>query len=223
MRLLTETIRALPEREQAIVLGFLLDRALVPPEPSVSRVRTESSFTVNLGGEAIQDDLAARWPRTGALLLLYQAAAGVPCAQLASELGLDLDVLHAVCDDLARRLHNAPRLAAVFGELGHGNTLGQAAENLGLSPDELAAEIQPTDDLIQTVSAALMARTALPRAPAPYVGYSPKGPLRTVPVRIPEEHYQRLKQWSEEHSFPMAVIVRGLVERFLDDQRPRPV
>ncbi len=54
---------------------------------------------------------------------------------------------------------------------------------------------------------------------APWIaGQSVKGPLHTIPVRLPEPLYDRLKAWSEEHSFPMAVVVRGLIERFLDDQ-----
>lgn len=50
----------------------------------------------------------------------------------------------------------------------------------------------------------------------------PMGPAQnTIPVRLSEAQHQRLKQWSAEHNFPMAVIVRGLIERFLDgwDQR----
>ncbi len=43
-------------------------------------------------------------------------------------------------------------------------------------------------------------------------------PLRTFPVRLPEPLYDRLKAWSEEHEFPMAVVVRGLLERFLEEQ-----
>jgi hypothetical protein len=64
-------------------------------------------------------------------------------------------------------------------------------------------------------------RLRLTGAPSPHVGYSTRGPLRMMPVRLPEEHYRRLKEWSEAHSFPMAVVVRGLVERFLDDQQDR--
>ena len=46
----------------------------------------------------------------------------------------------------------------------------------------------------------------------------PRGPMRTVPVRFPEQQYERLKRWCEGHEFPMAVVVRGLVEHFLDQQ-----
>jgi hypothetical protein len=56
-----------------------------------------------------------------------------------------------------------------------------------------------------------------------HLGSSPQGSLRTVPVRFPEPQYQRLKDWCENHGFPMAVVVRGLVERFLDEQENRAV
>jgi hypothetical protein len=46
----------------------------------------------------------------------------------------------------------------------------------------------------------------------------PSAMHRTLPIRLPERDYDRLKAWSGEHDFPMAVIIRGLVERFLDAQ-----
>ncbi len=48
------------------------------------------------------------------------------------------------------------------------------------------------------------------------------GDSRVVPIRFPLERYDQLKTWCREHNFPMAAVVRGLVERFLDgDIRPR--
>jgi hypothetical protein len=41
---------------------------------------------------------------------------------------------------------------------------------------------------------------------------------RMVPVRLPEEQYTRFKAWCGEHGFSMAVVVRGLLERFLAQQ-----
>jgi hypothetical protein len=38
------------------------------------------------------------------------------------------------------------------------------------------------------------------------------------PVRLPERDHARLRSWCDEHNFPMAVVVRGLIERFLDRQ-----
>jgi len=42
--------------------------------------------------------------------------------------------------------------------------------------------------------------------------------LRVLPVRLPSADYQRLRRWSRDHDFSMAVIIRTLVERFLDEQ-----
>lgn len=50
--------------------------------------------------------------------------------------------------------------------------------------------------------------------------------LKMLPVRLPAADYERLRAWSREHGFSMAVIIRTLVERFLDGQeqaaRPEP-
>lgn len=49
------------------------------------------------------------------------------------------------------------------------------------------------------------------------------GDLKVLPVRLPVTDYERLRAWAGEHQFSMAVIVRTLVERFLDGQAvPRP-
>jgi hypothetical protein len=45
--------------------------------------------------------------------------------------------------------------------------------------------------------------------------------LRVLPVRLPVKDYDRLRAWSREHGYSMAVIVRILVERFLDGQERR--
>jgi len=45
----------------------------------------------------------------------------------------------------------------------------------------------------------------------------PMGPEQImIPVRLSEAQHRRLKQWCSEHNFPMAVVVRGLIDRFLD-------
>jgi hypothetical protein len=41
---------------------------------------------------------------------------------------------------------------------------------------------------------------------------------QVVPVRLPVELHARLRDWSAEHGFSMATVVRGLVSRFLDSQ-----
>jgi hypothetical protein len=37
-----------------------------------------------------------------------------------------------------------------------------------------------------------------------------------IPVRLSEAQHARLKQWCADHNFPMSVVVRGLIDRFLD-------
>jgi hypothetical protein len=44
--------------------------------------------------------------------------------------------------------------------------------------------------------------------------------LKVLPVRLPTGDYERLRAWSKQHDFSMAVIVRTLVERFLNSQAP---
>ncbi|MGA2012145.1 MAG: hypothetical protein ABSH51_16710 [Solirubrobacteraceae bacterium] len=225
MRLLTKAIRALPERDEALVLAFLLDRALVAPAAASERGRggeALSSFMVDPGAVAGRAQGQMRWPRTGALLLLRQAAADVAPAQLATDLGLEPEILMAIFNDLSTRVGDSQRLGAVFGELAQGHTVSEAADRLGTAVVDLAEELSPSEALVGVVSSVMMSRIALPRPPAPYLGYSPRGPLRTMPLRLHEEHYQRLKDWSDAHNFPMAVVVRGLVERFLDSQKVNP-
>jgi len=47
-------------------------------------------------------------------------------------------------------------------------------------------------------------------------------PQQVIPVRLSEETHRRLKQWSADHDFHMSVVVRGLVERFLDGWQEPP-
>jgi hypothetical protein len=47
------------------------------------------------------------------------------------------------------------------------------------------------------------------------------GPAAMLPVRLPPELHERLRGWSNEQGFSMASVVRGLVERFLDEQAGR--
>jgi hypothetical protein len=55
----------------------------------------------------------------------------------------------------------------------------------------------------------------------PPVGPETGGPWQSVPVRLSTEQHERLKQWCQTHGFTMAVVLRGLVARFLDDQATR--
>lgn len=50
------------------------------------------------------------------------------------------------------------------------------------------------------------------------VGSAPESDAKVVPIRFPVRTHEQLKAWCEEHGFPMAAVVRGLVERFLESQ-----
>jgi hypothetical protein len=45
--------------------------------------------------------------------------------------------------------------------------------------------------------------------------------LTVVPARLSSEQHERLKQWCQANGFTMAVVLRGLVARFLDEQARR--
>jgi hypothetical protein len=92
--------------------------------------------------------------------------------------------------------------------------------------------------LAELICVSLAARegpVAVPTAPRDVVMLSDPGPIGLAatpeagrsamfPVRLPPELHERLRRWSSDHGFSMASVVRGLVERFLDEQgqtRPR--
>ena len=56
----------------------------------------------------------------------------------------------------------------------------------------------------------------------PPLGPETGGPWQSVPVRLSTDQHERLKQWCQANGFTMAVVLRGLVARFLDDQATRP-
>jgi hypothetical protein len=39
-----------------------------------------------------------------------------------------------------------------------------------------------------------------------------------VTIRLPAERHAELRQWCTDHGFTMAAVVRGLVDRFIDEQ-----
>jgi hypothetical protein len=56
----------------------------------------------------------------------------------------------------------------------------------------------------------------LPERP---VGQFEKLPVSSMlPVRLTPESHERLRRWSADHGFAMAVVVRGLIERFLEER-----
>lgn len=64
-----------------------------------------------------------------------------------------------------------------------------------------------------------------PAVTPPPIGPEGGGPWQSIPVRLSTDQHERLKQWCQANGFTMAVVLRGLVARFLDDQAartPRP-
>ncbi|MGA8117142.1 MAG: hypothetical protein WCA46_26205 [Actinocatenispora sp.] len=44
------------------------------------------------------------------------------------------------------------------------------------------------------------------------------GEHQGILVRLPVEAHGQLREWCEQHNFAMATVIRGLVDRFLDQQ-----
>lgn len=192
-----------------MVLAYLLERSQVTaaPPPSPGFVGQRMQFS------------SATLPQWAAWLILRRLAEGASADQLAAELRIDPEILSASLDDVARRASTGEHVAAILRRVAEGGTIEQAAGELGMTDEEVRRELEPSETLSAAVCGALMGRAALPRPSAGQLGIGPQGPLRTMPVRFPEQQYQRLKDWSEQHDFPMAVVVRGVVERFLDEQQ----
>jgi hypothetical protein len=55
---------------------------------------------------------------------------------------------------------------------------------------------------------------------SPGARVSAGGPPAVLPVRLPQDQLEQLRTWCADHGFSMAVVIRGLVERFLESQRP---
>jgi hypothetical protein len=49
-----------------------------------------------------------------------------------------------------------------------------------------------------------------------------RGEHQVVPIRLPTDQHAALRDWCQEHGFTMATVVRGLVERFLEEQGQSP-
>lgn len=46
----------------------------------------------------------------------------------------------------------------------------------------------------------------------------PAGETQLVTVRLPQDLHTRLREWCDGRSFTMAAVIRGLIERFMDQQ-----
>lgn len=87
------------------------------------------------------------------------------------------------------------------------------------------SQLQPAHPLVQepwpwTMPSAA-ARVQIVERMADATPGSSGGDLKVLPVRLPSADYEQLREWSREHGFSMAVIIRTLVERFIQDQQRR--
>lgn len=90
--------------------------------------------------------------------------------------------------------------AVLLGQLGSMGTPRAAwgrpgPSGLEVDRNRLAALLGPDEDLPTTSRAA----------------------LKVLPVRLPEADYDRLKEFCQASGFSMAVVIRTLLERFLDE------
>jgi hypothetical protein len=79
----------------------------------------------------------------------------------------------------------------------------------------------PRPDLLHASSLGELTVGMGPKLTPPPLGPETGGPWQSVPVRLSTEQHERLKQWCQANGFTMAVVLRGLVARFLDDQAGR--
>ena len=104
-------------------------------------------------------------------------------------------------------------------------------------PAKLAAllETLPSEER-QEIAAWLFARSLQPRTDPQLtwsMGTEQILSMRTVPfpvaentqlstVRLPTESHTKLREWCSNNGFTMAAVIRGLVERFLEEQTRGP-
>ncbi len=159
--------------------------------------------------------------------------AGQGVEQIARSCEIRVDAARAALHQIAAHPDANELLASILRLIGDGHSRAEVASELDVSHEELSAALDPlSSSLLQHTLAHAFSAAALAR---PLVG-APAGSARTelvgsgalgpgaqqvVPVRFPEAQHQRLKDWCATHGFSMAVVVRGLVERFLDDQERR--
>jgi hypothetical protein len=84
-------------------------------------------------------------------------------------------------------------------------------------PVNLDAPLGWAAGLESTALAEVFATAQALRAPR-RTGAAAEPELKVLPVRLPVADYERLRDFSRTHEFSMAVVVRTLVERFLDGQ-----
>ena len=156
--------------------------------------------------------------------------AGQDIEQIARTCGVRVDAARAALHEIAADPDAGEPLASILRLIGDGRSRAEAARELGLSQKELSAALEPLGSsplqhkVAHSFSTSATARPLVgtlagsERTQMVGTGALGSGAQQVVPVRFPEAQHQRLRDWCTTHGFSMAVVVRGLVERFLDDQ-----
>jgi hypothetical protein len=159
--------------------------------------------------------------------------AGQTVEQIAETCEIRVDAVRAALHTVADHPAATEPFASILRLIGDGRSRADVASELEISQEELTAALDPlrSSELQKKMAHAFRALgEARPLVGAP--GGTPRtemvgagalgtGAHQMVPVRFPEAQHQRLKTWCATHGFSMAVVVRGLVERFLDEQERR--
>ncbi len=88
----------------------------------------------------------------------------------------------------------------------------------GLLGARLAPDSAPAGVPARPMSSADRAARVVDLFGADPSGATSEGGLKVLPVRLPAGDYDRLRDWSRVKGFSMAVVIRALLERFLDEQ-----
>ncbi|MGH2706626.1 MAG: hypothetical protein ACRDJ4_16525 [Actinomycetota bacterium] len=213
-RLLVKAVLQLPDRERDAVLEHLVGRGLLatgstlvpspPPDVLTGRRQPHSFVPASVGPLEL---------RSVELL-----GAGHSHDEVAERLGLPVEAVRLNLLVLARLPSVSPREADILRLFGEGLDRAAAAQRGGLSEEEIQMAVE---GLADREAAAHLVHIL---APQPEVFRMPPAAAsgrQMVPVRLAEEQHRRLKEWCKEHGFSMAVVIRGLVERFLEDQQRR--
>lgn len=141
---------------------------------------------------------------------------GLGHAEVAERLGIPETNVRGcalrICLAVASAGGVAPWEPSILARFAEGRTRGEVAEQLALSEQTVQERVR---EIVERMRLARGGRQAV------LTPMTVAGPHQMLPVRLPEEQHRRLKEWCEEHGFSMAVVIRGLVERFLEDQGRR--
>ena len=84
---------------------------------------------------------------------------------------------------------------------------------------EITAWFLARDDLGASAGRAWL--TGSPQGRRALAGLLPAGESQLVTIRLPADSHAKLRNWCTDPDFTMAAVVRGLVERVLEEQTPK--